>query len=178
MRNTVYIHYGSDHFDKKRFRKVRNCILGDIGEKPRAGTGLWASPVDSETTWYDWCEEEDFHIDNLSSSFKFKLLPTARVLYIRNWDELGEAKAIYQNYGWFAYIYQFDSGAMEENMKAKFAPDFERIANDYDAMYVRMWWGDGINSGSYYQLYGWDVDSLLVLNPYVVEELDYDAVCN
>lgn len=175
MKDTIYIHYGSDHFDKRKFHKIRNCILGDIGEKPKAGTGMWASPVDSETTWREWCEEEDFHTESLLSSFSFKLFPTARVLYIRNSDELSAAKETYQNYRWFDYIWRGDYSYIRSSMESKFCPDFERIANDYDAMYVRMWWEMEPNSGSYYQLYGWDVDSLLVFNPNVVEEVRNDS---
>ena len=40
MSNTIYVHYGSDHFDLSLFIPIHNC---DWKPKPEDGTGLWAS---------------------------------------------------------------------------------------------------------------------------------------
>ena len=53
---------------------------------------------------------------------------------------------------------------------------FVFVKEDYDAMLVYMYRSsdiseDGLfnNESMYYKLYGWDVDTLLVLNPNVIE---------
>ena len=37
-----YIHYGCTSFDKLKFQEIKG--------------GLWASPIDAEYGWKDWCE--------------------------------------------------------------------------------------------------------------------------
>ena len=43
--------------------------------------------------------------------------------------------------------------------------DFEELKKEYDAIEVI------ISDGLYYALYGWDCDSILILNKDIVEEL-------
>ena len=46
--------------------------------------------------------------------------------------------------------------------------DFEKLAEIYDAMVVYI----SADYNLYYRLYGWDVDSVLVFNPNVVEVVE------
>lgn len=52
--------------------------------------------------------------------------------------------------------------------------DFESIAQFYDALFVKIYTEDceDFQQQAYWQLYGWDVDSLLIFNPDIIEEID------
>ena len=146
MMSKLYIHYGSDHFDLDEFSPIRNI---DLHNKPSGG--LWASPYNSKRSWYDWCKSEKFRTDRLDKWFTFTLKDDAKVLTIKTEQDLCKLK----NDGF--YIDAFT--------KTKYSlpfsyPDFEKLCIDgYDAIEVYM------NDIIYFDLYGWDVDSLLVLNP-------------
>jgi hypothetical protein len=45
--------------------------------------------------------------------------------------------------------------------------DFEKLARDYDAVEILA----GSNVDLYYAFYGWDCDSILIMNPYVIKEI-------
>lgn len=145
-----YIHYGSDHFDKDRFIKIKNCSMPQ--NKPACDSGLWASPINSKNGWRNWCLRENFETWRLEKSFIFELKPEAKILYIRNDKELRRALdsglLMYKNY---ASLNRIDDYYM----------DFEQLVHDgYDAIEIH------INSlRIVFGLYGWDCDSLLVLNP-------------
>lgn len=59
-----YIHYGSDHFSMEKFKEIQNK-LNDHSWQNKPNYGLWASPVDAEYGWADWCKGEEFHTDRL-----------------------------------------------------------------------------------------------------------------
>ena len=42
-----FIHYGSNSFDANKFKVVKNKQIPD--KKPEYGTGLWASPLKSNS---------------------------------------------------------------------------------------------------------------------------------
>ena len=71
MDQPIYIHYGSSKYDPNHFVTPRNSDGRCIYNKPLGG--LWASRTDSDYGWKNWCEDNEFHTDNLSSAFKFKL---------------------------------------------------------------------------------------------------------
>ena len=48
--------------------------------------------------------------------------------------------------------------------------DFEQLKENYDAIEVDI----SADNTLYWELYGWDVDSILVLNPNVVEVVEID----
>ena len=56
--------------------------------------------------------------------------------------------------------------------------DFEELAKEYDGIMVWMYRSKDIDKetrmfdGMYYRMYGWDVDTLVVFNPDVIEEVD------
>ena len=152
----LYIHYGSQHFIIDDFIPVINDLHPWI--KPAFGSGLWASPLDTLNGWYAWCIENDFNTDRLTSSFVFKLKSNSKVLYISNTDDL---KFLKENELLDARWKKNDLSITE-----KYVMDFEKIRDiGYDAIEVE------INSSTYYPLYGWDCDSLLVLNPNCVVEV-------
>ena len=152
-----YIHYGSSKFDINKFGKPKNCST--LWNKPDPHTCLWASPIDSENGWLQWSLDNLFRTDELKSSFIFELTPNSKILNIRNDDELQQS---------------VDSGLLHNRyteflgfLSDEYYMDFEQLAKDgYDAIEVHI-----CSNKIYFGLYGWDCDSLLVLNPDCVVEL-------
>ena len=66
--NTLYVHYGSGCFDRKRFRRAENM---DFNLKPRYG--LWGSPVHSKRGWKAWCMDNGYRDDCDEPCFYFRL---------------------------------------------------------------------------------------------------------
>ena len=78
-----FIHYGSNTYNpEKLFQAVQTRY--ERYDKPQ---GLWASPVDSNFSWYDFCTSENFKKDSLKESFKFTIHPNARILYINKLED-------------------------------------------------------------------------------------------
>lgn len=145
MNRTEYIHYGHKHFDKDLFKEIKNIIF----VKPEGG--LWASDVNSKNGWKEWTEAENYRTDTYRDDnyFKFKLKDNAKVLTLKTKDDL---KRLPKN-----KVPTFP--IMREWL------DFEKLAKHYDAIEVFI-------EKLYWDLYGWDCDSLLVLNKEVVEEIE------
>ena len=145
----IFIHYGSDKYDPAKFCPIKRH---EFLSKPVGG--LWGSPVDAEYGWKDWCEHNGLIHLLRDSSFKFRLSDTAKILYIRSVDDLVELPVI-----------------NDEDML--FAPhiwirlDFEQLLSDgIDAIQINM------GGELYFKLYGWDCDSILVMNKDVI--IPYD----
>lgn len=147
---TKYIHYGSSEFDINRFKQIKNR-KGFVMEKPDGG--LWSSPIDSRDNWHDWCLNNDFHTEKLKDSFTFELKPGSRVLTIETIQDINDILEI---------LLIVPLGRRMGNHI-----DFEELCRlGYDAIMVYI---DDIDV--YYRLYGWDVDTLLVMNPNCIEVL-------
>ena len=150
MSDMIFEHLGHSRFDKERFNPIVNR---DYWVKP--GGGLWASPIDSAHGWREWVKVNEFRLDHYNKgSFKFKLKEDAKVFVVENTKQLTD-----------------DLLVREENEFSKLLHmkllDFEQLAKEYDAMLVLI----SKDGCLYWDLYGWDCDSLLVFNPDVVEEL-------
>lgn len=145
MKSKIYIHYGSKGFDKKLFTKIKNR---PYWVKPFGG--LWASDINAKYGWVDWNKDEDFVECNLNNSFMFKLKNPEKILTIDSEKKLLELPRIES-------IYDFGNICL----------DFEKLSEEYDAIEVLISNGEGL----YRALYGWDCDSLLVLNPESIIEL-------
>lgn len=144
----AYIHYGSSHFDSKRFIPVHNEIHPWV--KPMGGTGLWGTPENSEYGWKEWCEFENFNVEKLATHFRFDLKSDSKILYVRNDEELSN-------------IIDFCIST-----SSILGIDFEKLMNiGYDAMEVHVTTND-----IYMKLYGWDCDSIIVFNKDCIIELD------
>lgn len=153
---TKYIHYGSDSFDRNLFTPISNRVF----VKPHGG--LWASPMAAEWGWYDWCRSENFNTDRLCERFVFTLSNKAKVVHIRSVADLKKLPdqklskyPIYVDFGWKCI-------------------DFEKLlAVGIDAVELHLSeekpTSHGFMDGLYWQLYGWDCDSILIMNPDVVE---------
>lgn len=141
-----YIHYGDTEFKLDKFNPITNCVCFS---KPEGG--LWASPCESDNNWYEWCLYNNFRIERLADSFIFTIKDNAQILSIKSRDDLVRLK---QNGLCLDFSSRYPSARNE------FYLDFEKLLKlgcDAIEVYIR----DTI----YMDLYGWDCDSLLVLNP-------------
>ena len=142
-----YIHYGDDSFRPEAFEPVKNSTWLN---KPVGG--LWSSPIDAERGWKSWCEGEEFNLESLDKHFTFTLKDSARILTIEDVKDLSYIPMLLKkkcNYG---------------PDHTEYWPDFEKIAKNYDAILFNV----SKDYRLYWALYGWDCDTLLVLNPDVI----------
>lgn len=142
-----YLHIGSDRFNKSLFRPVSEYLP----MKPFGG--FWSSPIgDSYYTWELWNQTSNF-IEDIQNQprFEFELKATTRVLTI---DSINSYKELLKNYGVTSRIIPREKTI-----------NWEQLTNDYDAILVLI----SKCSELYFLLYGWDCDSLLVLNPDCVQ---------
>lgn len=149
MKDKIYVHYGNDHFDESLFCRIRNR---EYSNKPFGG--LWASPEESDITWKEWCDFEEFRKYDENDCFKFKLKPNAKVLVLECKDDLANLPRV-----------EVDLTYISMNIDI----DFEKLAEDYDAIMVYIRRGKEYFDSLYHELYGWDCDTLLVMNKEIIE---------
>ena len=170
MEEIIYIHYGSSRFDPQRFVPIKNCSWKP---KPEDGTGLWACRVGDEHGWKSWCRSAGFRLETLDTAFKFTLKSDAKVLTLEIPSDLLVLPKLYP---WNPGIREteeeldFTDPPTVEQMMARFAPhwcflNYEKLSEEYDAIELRnsYLFHDSLNT--------WDCDSIVVMNPDVVEEL-------
>lgn len=150
-----YIHHGSSKFCAKAFVPITNL---DVRNKPLGG--LWASPSDAEYGWFEWSMQNGFFTDRLKKSFEFELSQDVKILELTPdnvWDlPTQESVGLWDI-----------RKRQESHYGMVMGVDFEALAKEYDVLecsitkHPRLYWS----------LYGWDCDSILVLNPSVIVEV-------
>lgn len=151
----ISVRYGSKKFNPKKMGKIKNRSFC----KPEGG--LWVSPVDSKFGWKDWCEVEDFRDCKESNSFKVSFKDDAKVIIIDSYDDLDKLPSMnpYKDIPTLAsYGDRF--------------PDFEKLAKEVDAIWLTeegQWKTRMTNPKN---LYGWDCESILVLNPNSIKQIE------
>ena len=142
----IFVCKGNGSFSKENFRPVQNSSVFWV--KPKGG--LWSSPENAPYGWEDWAKDNNFSC-NLDEEFRFRLSAGAKVLEITNARQLDDLPKLEHNnkYSWVAL-------------------DFEALARKYDAMLVMI----SNDQQLYWDLYGWDCDTLLVFNPDVIRIID------
>lgn len=137
---TEFVHFGSSRLDRNKFKDIsEETYCG--GLKPRGG--LWGSNESLESYgWREWCIDNEYECDT-SSYFRFRLKDSARLLVVTG-DELLEQSHLY---------------AMEYPPSRTYK-DWTSIRERYDAVYMAA----GSDRDLYFKYYGWDCDSILVLN--------------
>ena len=148
MQEKIYIHYGHKQYDPKMFDEIKNRqFIKPFG-------GLWASDINAEYGWKNWCKDNDFRKCNENNSFKFKLKEGTKVLVLKTKKDL---KGLPQDEDLPIWL--------EKNLLNDWGNvylDFEKLKEKYDAIEVYI-------DELYWKLYGWDCDSLLVLNKECIE---------
>lgn len=112
--------------------------------------GFWTSTYDGGTSaWVDWCESEDFGDVERCNWFVLKPKSEARIYEI---DAVEDLKYLAVNYP--------DAQMPAHFNTALTALDFQRIAQEYDAIHLteRGQWATRFSNPG---LYGWDCESTL-----------------
>lgn len=141
-----YVHYGNTKYDSSKFKAIKNREFPFV--KPYGG--LWASARNAKYGWKDWCEAEEFRDCDESNSFQFNIAETANVLNIHTIQDLSKTPHVSSEHERLVYI------------------DFEKLVQDgVDAVELHL----SDDSKLYWALYGWDCDSILIMNPEIVEPI-------
>lgn len=151
--NGQYIHYGAARFELTKFDCIKNRPLSS---KPFGG--FWASAVDAKFGWKEWCACSGF--DDLSKQprFCFFLSDSANVLGIKSAEDLQMLPRCSES-----NLFVARSGISKQFSSAYL--DFEMLQHQgYDAIEVFL----SDDARLYHMLYGWDCDSILILNPDVI----------
>ena len=150
----AYIHYGACKYDPEKFKPIKNQIMW---VKPKGG--LWASPKDAVFGWEEWCEASEFRerIENIS--FEFSLAPHAKILELNSAQDLTDLPKV------------DIIDELRETFRSVVHLDFEKlVSSGVDAIQVNIR-GEAVDEfgkSLYYVLYGWDCDSILVMNKDVI----------
>lgn len=151
----IYRHYGNAKFEINKFNNIKNQNFN----KPLGG--LYASPLkDVDISWKEWCEREKFRLDKLNKYFDFRLRDNAKVLTLKTKDDLVKLPRLKISYEVNETVHKYN-----------FDIDFEKIAEEFDAIMVCMYRSpiENFRDSLYWQLYGWDCDTLLVCNPNIID---------
>lgn len=145
----TYIHYGHNTFDLSLFAEPKNrpYFCKPIG-------GLWASPVNAKRGWREWNNDSGFRDCEEENSFQFQLTEQARVYHIYCKEDVEKLPL-----------------QSSDIMFGEFYIDFEQISKLYDAIEYHLSEEkphENYDDGLYFVLYGWDCDSILVLNKNVI----------
>ena len=145
------IHWGARAFEPDKFVPImhRNCLAA--AKKPLGG--LWASPIGSKWGWRDWCKAAGFQEYDDDNYFTFTL--SGRILTIDCHDDLDKM-----------YFFSYMPGKGVDFLQC---PDFERLATEYDAVYLTEN-GEQSTRQTDINLYGWDCECVLVLNKDAINE--------
>lgn len=151
MENIIYIHYGSTSFDKNKNFPIRN---EECWVKPKGG--LWASRKNASWGWKDWCEAEEFRDCFEDNAFTFVLREGATVAVINTLEQLHSLPEMPE--GRFSHL--------------SYNIDFEEcLKRGIDAIEL-CWYGEEHHANRkddlHFNLYGWDCDSIVILNPDIV----------
>lgn len=145
----VFIHYGAKKFDTERFKPIKNSPYRN---KPSGG--FWASDIDAPIGWKEWTERVQFRTEHYTEDncFRFRLSENTKIITLACIENVEELPQL----GYDEII--------------GFRLDFETIMKmGYDVIDYRL--SDDNTCGFrniYWCLYGWDCDSILVLNPNVI----------
>lgn len=131
--------------------------------------GFWGTPEDSSNNWKNLCLSKKIRVESLNHSIRFRLIDGARVYLIDSEEKeetlplqlIDEATKL--------------KGIREYQPKLDRIYDFEALKKEgYDAVEIsisecpRLFW----------LMYGWDCDSIVVMNPEVIEVLETNSTNN
>lgn len=147
-----YIHYGATTLHKIEPIKNRPYFT-----KPEGG--LWASPVDAEFGWKEWCERENFRKNSEDNAFRFRVKNPSKIIHIRDVKDLEKLPMQKSKFG------------LKDSLTMVL--DFEKIQKDYDGIELHLseekLTRETFCNGLYFKLYGWDCDSILIFHENAIE---------
>ena len=169
MSRPVYIHYGAAKFDPTIGFPIKNRSFRDkdgwfdLITKPRGG--LWASCIDATYGWKQWNEDERFMDCDPSNAFKFVIKEGFTVKFLRSIDDIKELPLLN------------DQTLSIKHILSTYCIDFEKCLEcGIDALELQ-WYGEEYEAfnksddNMHHALYGWDCDSIIILNSEAVEQI-------
>ena|ERR1035437_332184 len=151
------IHHGSPNFDPAKFNAVVDDSRTAFTKKPFGG--LWTSPVESKCGWREWCEVEEFKLDRLSASFDLRFI--GDVLVIDRVEDLSK----------IPWKTAYSSARIREEEAPVFG---SLLSRGVDAIHLTDKGQCATRLSDPRNLYGWDCESVLVINPYSVWQIVHE----
>lgn len=149
---TIYIHYGNTEYNKYISNPISNLWPFPM-TKPHGG--FWGSPVNAKYGWKDWCKDEDYRTCDEADSFKFVMRNERLVAKINSLEKL-------------YLLPRLPDSGFSLNIFDRHYIDFEKCLElGLDAIEVSISDDPRLQEA----LYGWDCDSILVLNPEAVIQI-------
>lgn len=149
MNRQIYVHYGAT-----RFNPTKGFPIQNEKHRPKPQGGLWASRKNATFGWKNWCIENEFRECDPANSFEFTMKDESRIVIIST----------------LAMLRRLPKAKSE--LSISYCIDFEKCLHlGIDAIEL-CWYGDEYQSITgddlHFDLYGWDCDSIVVLNPNAV----------
>ena len=143
-----FIYFGDIKFDINKWEDVIDTHwIKPIG-------GLWASRKHVPYGWFQWNASNHYMDCSSYNCFEFSLKPEARILTIKSVEDL-EALPKHEPEKCFQLLRVFETVYL----------DFNKLKEDYDAIEVFV----SSDRRLYRALYGWDCDSILIMNKDVID---------
>lgn len=135
-------HYGASSYDPAKFLPIQDWDR-PARPKPRQG-GLWTSPIDSVYGWKEWSDQNEYG----DTSTYFDIQFHGRLLTIHGEEDLGKLHWTTSGHGKWEY--------------PLFVPVLKQ---GYDAIHLTVRGQEETWFSLPRNLYGWDCETVLVLNP-------------
>ena len=151
----TYIHFGGT-FDRKKFEPIKNNFA-----MPKPYGGFWASRYTVDGFhWYDYNKKVHHKILKPEYSFEFTLKKGANIVEITSSKDLEALPKI-------------PNEELPEKVQSTWVClDFEKmLANGVDAIEVN---GIFKERKLFFDLYTWDCDSILIMNPDIIERTELE----
>lgn len=159
MKQMIVIHYTKDKNFRLKPIYIKNAELNDEGGywcKPKGG--IWASPVESGYGWKEWCDGAEF--ENLEKMVKVEMkIDIEKFIVIDKHSDMNKLP-------WYVRI---------PGTRIEFI-DFEKLVNEGIEGIHLTEQGEKktrfpyIFSDKHRNLYGWDCESILILNERCIKE--------
>lgn len=141
------------------FVGARNCEDTAFIKKPWRGTGLWTSTWREGTrdsAWVEWCRWNDFEAPYEKQWY---ILVSKEDINLYVIDKLTDLQGLMQDYGWMPPLFaKRNDGLLLEHFRGI---DFERLALEYDGIWLTEQGNNETHLSYPHNLYGWDCESML-----------------
>lgn len=147
----TFIHYGHNHFNPSKWVEIQNI---SNSTKPRGG--LWACDELSKSNWKTFTQDADYGVDSYDEWFSFSLKPESKLLTISSLLDVEGLPTLEHT----------SKYASDDDVYL----DFEALAKQYDVVEIL-----ASKDDLYFAFYGWDIDSILVMNKDVIQEINFGS---
>lgn len=164
LHNITFISYGTTEYDSTQIKPInidknsKELQIGLSRNKPLGG--LWASPLNSDNSWGEWCSDNSFRLDTLSKHFIFKLNKNSNIYVIDDINDLIEISTI-------------------TNIIGQKSINIPYLVQNYDGVFVTSKASHKLRQTPYdmnlNDLYSWDVESICIWNSNIIIPIEENA---